>query len=87
MNGILMFLEQVKMLMKFMKFNLIETSVPELISDNIMWWIIIELIIAVEMVIVAIALFIIKIRKALAQPAQPSITYFILIIVQIVVLL
>jgi hypothetical protein len=32
---------------------------------------IIELIIAVVMVIVAIALFIIKIRKALAQPAPP----------------
>jgi hypothetical protein len=42
MNGILMFLEQVKMLMKFMKFNLIETSVPELISDNIMWWILLN---------------------------------------------
>jgi Zn finger protein HypA/HybF involved in hydrogenase expression len=58
------------------KLNLIETSVPELISDNIMWWIIIGVIAAVAVAAVAVTLYIIKRRKTLAQPAQPSITYF-----------
>jgi hypothetical protein len=68
-----MFSGQMKMTVKL---NLIETNVPGLISDNIMWWIIIGVIVAVVIAVVAVTLYIIKRRKALAQPAQPSITYF-----------
>ncbi len=68
-----MFSGQMKMTVKL---NLIETSVPGLISDNIMWWIIIGVIVAVVIAAVAVTLYIIRRRKALAQPAQPSITYF-----------
>jgi hypothetical protein len=64
---------QIKMTVKL---NLIETSVPGLISDIIMWWIIIGVIIAVVVAVVAVTFYIIKRRKALAQPAQPSTTYF-----------
>jgi hypothetical protein len=58
-----MFSGQMKMLMKL---NLIETSVPELISDNIMWWINIGVIIAV-VVAVAVTFYIIRRRKALVD--------------------
>ena len=68
-----MFSGQMKMTVKL---NLIETSVLGLISDNVMWWIIIGVIVAVVIAVVAVTLYIIKRRKALAQPAQPSITYF-----------
>jgi hypothetical protein len=68
-----MFSGQMKMTVKL---NLIETSVPGLISDNIIWWIIIGVIAAVAVAAVAVTLYIIKRRKALAQPPQPSITYF-----------
>ncbi|MFZ8849148.1 MAG: zinc-ribbon domain-containing protein [Thermoproteota archaeon] len=68
-----MFSGQMKMTVKL---NLIETSVPGLISDNIMWWIIIGVIAAVAVAAVTVTLYIIKRRKALAQSAQPSITYF-----------
>jgi hypothetical protein len=68
-----MFSGQMKMTVKL---NLIETSVPWLISDNIMWGIIIGVIAAVAVAAVAVTLYIIKRRKALAQPPQPSITYF-----------
>jgi hypothetical protein len=68
-----MFSGQMKMTVKL---NLIETSVPGLISDNIMWWIIIGVIAAVAVAAVAVTFYIIKRRKALAQPPQPSITYF-----------
>jgi len=68
-----MFSGQIKMTVKL---NLIETSVSGLISDNIMWWIIIGVIAAVAVAAVAVTLYIIKRRKALAQPPQPSITYF-----------
>jgi hypothetical protein len=72
-----MFSEQISGQMKIsLKLNLIETSVPGLISDNIMWWIIIGVIVAVVIAVVAVTLYIIKRRKALAQSAQPSITYF-----------
>jgi hypothetical protein len=68
-----MFSGQMKMTVKL---NLIETSVPGLISDNIMWRIVIGVIAAVAVAAVTVTLYIIKRRKALAQPAQPSITYF-----------
>jgi hypothetical protein len=58
-----------------LKINLIETSVPGLISDNIMWWIIIGVIIAVVVTVVIVTLYIImRRRKALAPPTPPSVT-------------
>jgi hypothetical protein len=57
------------------KINLIETSVPGLISDNIIWWIIIGVIIAVVVTVVIVTLYIVmRRRKALVQPAPPSVT-------------
>jgi hypothetical protein len=57
------------------KLNLIETSVPGLISDNIMWWIIIGIIVAVVVTVVVVTLYIVmRRRKALVQPAPPSVT-------------
>jgi hypothetical protein len=57
------------------KFNLIETSVPGLISDNIIWWIIIGVIVAVVVTVVIVTLYIVmRRRKALVQPAPPSVT-------------
>jgi hypothetical protein len=59
----------------FMKINLVETSVPGLISDNIIWWIIIGVIIAVVVTVVIVTLYIVmRRRKALAPPAPPSVT-------------